>query len=83
MMRWWSGRAAMIAFLSTALVSVLDEWHQAHLPGRTGTIQDVLLDSSAAVCAQLFLVAISECQALARDKQLMIPDECFSKLPPA
>jgi VanZ family protein len=60
MMRSWSLRAAAIALASTVAVAALDEWHQAFLPGRTGTFQDVALDSSAAVCVQLILIAFSD-----------------------
>jgi VanZ family protein len=59
MLRSWSARAATIALMSSALVAALDEWHQAHLPGRTGTIHDVALDTMAAACVQLFVIAMS------------------------
>jgi len=39
----------------TALVASLDEWHQTFLPSRTGTIRDVVLDSAAALGAQVLL----------------------------
>jgi VanZ family protein len=42
----------------TALVACLDEWHQTYLPSRTGTLHDVLLDSVAALVAQIVLFAI-------------------------
>ncbi|HZQ70008.1 MAG TPA: VanZ family protein [Terriglobales bacterium] len=51
----WSGRWAAIAFVMTALVATLDEWHQMYLPSRTGTIHDVVLDSTGALSAQLLL----------------------------
>jgi hypothetical protein len=60
MMRSWSLRAASIALVSTVVVAALDEWHQAYIPGRTGLFQDVLLDSSAAVCVQLLVIAMSD-----------------------
>jgi VanZ family protein len=53
----WSARAAVLALLSTAAVAVLDEWHQTFLPGRTGTIRDVVLDTTAAAFVQLVIVA--------------------------
>lgn len=49
----WSIEWARIAFFMTALVACLDEWHQTFIPSRTGTLHDVLLDSSAAFAAQL------------------------------
>ena len=41
------GRTATLAWLGTALVASLDEWHQSFIPSRTGTWRDVLLDSTA------------------------------------
>jgi VanZ family protein len=58
----WTLRWAIIAVLGTILVASLDEWHQSFIPSRTGTPQDVLLDTCAGVgvqvlvwCWQLFL----------------------------
>ncbi len=51
----WAWRWAATAFLMSALVASLDEWHQSYIPSRTGTIWDVLLDSSAALTAQLLI----------------------------
>ena len=51
----WSIVWARIAFTMTALVASLDEWHQTFLPARTGTVRDVLLDSTAALAAQLLI----------------------------
>jgi VanZ family protein len=51
----WSFRWAGIAVLGTALVASLDEWHQSYLPSRTGRWQDVVIDSSAAIAAQILL----------------------------
>jgi VanZ family protein len=36
-------------------VASLDEWHQSFLPSRTGRWQDVVLDSSAALVAQIII----------------------------
>jgi VanZ family protein len=54
----WSMVWARIAFFMAALVASLDEWHQTFLPSRTGTIQDVILDSCAALIAQILLFLI-------------------------
>jgi VanZ family protein len=51
----WSMEWARIAFFMSALVACLDEWHQTYLPSRTGSLRDVLLDSVAALVAQLVL----------------------------
>ncbi len=49
----WTIQWARISFFMTALVASLDEWHQTYLPKRTGTVHDVLLDSTAALVAQI------------------------------
>lgn len=46
-------RAALLSWLGTAFVAAMDEWHQSHIPSRTGTIWDVGLDTLAGV---VFLV---------------------------
>lgn len=51
----WSWRWAQVALLMTVIVASLDEWHQTFIPSRTGTWRDVVLDSSAALTAQLLL----------------------------
>ena len=56
--RIWSIQWARISFFMTALVACLDEWHQTFIPGRTGNIHDVLLDSTAALIAQIVLFLI-------------------------
>ena len=58
MVTTWSARAAGLALLSAAAVAGLDEWHQMLLPGRTGTIRDVALDTTAAAFVQLLIVAV-------------------------
>lgn len=47
---------------------MLDEWHQSFLPSRTATFRDVLLDSSAALAAQIVLFAIAKVQTLRSEK---------------
>jgi VanZ family protein len=56
--RTWSIQWARISFFMTALVACLDEWHQTFIPGRTGNIHDVILDSTAALIAQVILFLI-------------------------
>jgi VanZ family protein len=53
--RFWEFRWAVVSFLSAAAVASLDEWHQTFIPSRTGSARDVLLDSVAALAAQLLL----------------------------
>lgn len=47
----WVGRAIMLAWVGTAFVAAMDEWHQSFIPSRTGTPWDVLLDSVAGLTA--------------------------------
>jgi len=54
----WCLQWATLAFACTALVAALDEFHQSFLPSRTGTFRDVLLDSSAALAAQIVIFVI-------------------------
>jgi VanZ family protein len=52
--RWallWGGTAYFMA----TFVASMDEWHQTTLPSRTGTWHDVVLDSSAALTAQIVI----------------------------
>jgi VanZ family protein len=51
----WALRWATIAFSMSALVASLDEWHQTFIPSRTGAIRDVMLDSFAALTAQVLI----------------------------
>ena len=54
----WSLQWARISFFMTALVASIDEWHQTHLISRTGSLRDVLLDSSAALTAQILIFLV-------------------------
>ena len=54
----WCLQWATVALFSTALVAALDEWHQTFLPSRTGTLLDVLLDTAAALVAQITIYVI-------------------------
>jgi VanZ family protein len=60
----WCLQWATVAFFNASLVAVLDEWHQSSLPLRTGTLKDVILDSCAALTAQITLFAILQMQSL-------------------
>ena len=51
----WALRWAAIAFTMSALVASLDEWHQTFIPSRTGLFSDVVLDSCAALTAQVLI----------------------------
>jgi len=60
----WCLQWAAVAFLSTSLVSMLDEWHQSFLSSRTGRLSDVVLDSVAALTAQFVVFVILRTQNL-------------------
>ena len=51
----WALRWAAIAFTMSAVVASLDEWHQTFIPSRTGAFRDVVLDSCAALIAQVLI----------------------------
>jgi VanZ family protein len=51
----WTFRWANISVLGTAFVASLDEWHQTFIPTRTGSVQDVILDTCAGIGAQILL----------------------------
>jgi VanZ family protein len=59
----WCRQWAVLAFVCTALVSVLDEFHQTFLPSRTGTFHDVVLDSTAALVAQFVIFVTARRQS--------------------
>lgn len=40
-----SGRAALLAFACALAVGVVDEWHQAYLPGRSAGLDDLAADA--------------------------------------
>ncbi|MGH9530635.1 MAG: VanZ family protein [Terriglobales bacterium] len=54
----WVMRWGTVSFLMTVLVASLDEWHQTFLPSRTGTVRDVILDSTAALAAQIVIFVL-------------------------
>ena len=58
----WALQWAGLAFLQTALVASLDEWHQTFLPSRTGLFSDVVLDCSAGLVAQIAIFLLRESQ---------------------
>jgi VanZ family protein len=51
----WKFRWATLAILGTAFIASLDEWHQSFIPSRTGRWQDVVLDTSAGIAAQILV----------------------------
>ena len=68
----WSIQWARISFFMAALVACLDEWHQTYLPGRTGRVHDVALDSAAALIAQVILFLILRKRTLEPESQIRV-----------
>lgn len=52
-------RLALIAGLITALYAATDEFHQLYVPGRSGEIRDVLIDSSGALLGIVIFTLVS------------------------
>lgn len=55
----WSRRNAAIAIAIAFAVAAFDEWNQSHIPTRTGTAWDVLLDVSAAIGAVVVVAVLA------------------------
>lgn len=55
---WRATRQWYIALLFTLSYAMFDEWHQSYIPGRTGRITDVLIDTLAA----LVLLGVLHCR---------------------
>ena len=60
MLAEWDWRTALLALVCSVAVAALDEWHQTMIPGRTGSVSDVMLDSSAVIWMQLLLITFSK-----------------------
>ncbi len=48
----------LLAFLISVLYAMLDEWHQAFVPGRGPGIKDVMIDGAGAFCGVFFAVLL-------------------------
>lgn len=53
-------RNYLISILLTFLYATSDEFHQLFVPGRSGSVKDVLIDSTGGVIAVLLLFAVSQ-----------------------
>jgi VanZ family protein len=51
-------RSAVLAVGCTIMVASADEFHQTFLPGRTGRVADVGLDTFGAIAVQLLILAV-------------------------
>jgi len=54
---FWKTRI-MIGFVCTVILAALDEFHQTFVPGRSGNLLDVCIDSTGALLASLCLYFI-------------------------
>lgn len=57
---WFSGKKHLLpsAFFIGAVYAVSDEIHQLFVPGRTGSVQDILLDCSGVILGVLIAAGI-------------------------
>lgn len=69
----WALRWAAIAFLMSVLIASMDELHQSYLPSRTGTFSDVILDSFAALTAQMVIFLFLSMQRTGRPEEFRVP----------
>jgi VanZ family protein len=51
----WQMQFSLFAILGTASVAIADELHQMTIPSRGGSVHDMVLDTSAAILAQLII----------------------------
>ena len=68
----WAFRWAAIAFIMSAFVASLDEWHQSYIPSRTGAVSDVVLDSTAALVAQIVIFFFLQAQRAKKPEEARI-----------
>ena len=54
---YWSTRSALAAFAAAGFFSLMDEYHQSFVPGRTASLRDCAIDTIAALAALLLLYA--------------------------
>lgn len=63
---WW------LALPATAMIAVLDEWHQALTGGRSPMATDVLLDTSGAVIALSCLYLLRKIKARRKEQHSLL-----------
>ena len=62
-------KVILLAFLICGLYAISDEIHQLYVPGRSGQVSDVLIDSSGGLVGILSLVAIKSWLLKKRNSQ--------------
>lgn len=55
-------RSALYAFFLSVLYAMTDEVHQLFIPGRSGQVQDVLIDSAGAFVGIFFIYVLLRCK---------------------
>ena len=70
----WSLRWARISFLLSVMVAAMDEWHQTFIASRTGTWHDLVLDSAAALTAQVLVFFWIRFRIRRQSKRLALAD---------
>ena len=69
----WALRWAGVAFVMSAFVASMDEWHQTFIPSRTGRVSDVILDSTAALIAQIVIFLFLQLKGSRQQEEQVIP----------
>ncbi len=68
-------RLLLWSVLATAIYAASDEIHQRFVPGRSGRLQDVLIDTLGAILGAIFfLLATGTLRHIGRDTKESIPD---------
>lgn len=77
---WRRPAAGTLAVLTTFTIACLDEWHQSYVPGRVGSVRDVMIDASGALVANLIFLAIMmrRTPRLVRTEPRNIPENVVS-----
>lgn len=57
----FKNKHVLFAFMICLLYAISDEIHQLYIPGRSGEIRDVVIDTVGAVCGIYFYLLIKKC----------------------
>ncbi len=68
--RPWQWSLATRTVLLVMLYAATDEFHQSFVPARDASVRDVLLDTSGAIFALLFLRVLGRLQGCRRSRQI-------------
>jgi VanZ family protein len=59
----WNARSAFGALVIAGMFSLMDEYHQSFVPGRTASLGDCAIDTAGALLGMVFLYGIRRLQA--------------------